>query len=50
MQLIGTVSRALGFALEPAIEKSTRGFFEELRKECEAASRREGTKADASNA
>lgn len=50
MQLIGTVSRALGFALEPAIEKSTRGFFEELRKECEAASRGEGTKADASNA
>ena len=37
MQLVGTTSRALGFALEPAITKATRGFFEELKKECEAA-------------
>ena len=36
MQLVGTTSRALGFALEPAISKATKGFFEELRKECEA--------------
>jgi len=39
MQLVGTVTRALGFAIEPVIAKSTKGFFEELRKECEAASR-----------
>jgi hypothetical protein len=38
MQLVGTASRALDFALAPAIKKATRGFFEELRKECEAAS------------
>ena len=38
MQLVGTTSRSLGFALEPAITKATKGFFEELRKECEAAS------------
>lgn len=39
MHLVGTVTRALGFAIEPVIAKSTKGFFEELRKECEAASR-----------
>jgi hypothetical protein len=38
MQLVGTPSRTLGFALAPAITKATRGFFEELRKECEATS------------
>ena len=37
MQLVGTTSRTLGFALEPAITKATKGFFEELRKECEAS-------------
>jgi hypothetical protein len=37
MQLVGTASRALDFALAPAITKATKGFFEELRKECEAA-------------
>lgn len=37
MQLVGITSRSLGFALEPAILKATKGFFEELRKECEAA-------------
>jgi hypothetical protein len=36
MQLVGTPSRVLGFALAPAITKATRGFFEELQKECEA--------------
>jgi len=39
MQLVGTVSRALGFAIEPAIEKATKGFFDDLRRECEAARR-----------
>jgi hypothetical protein len=42
MQLVGTPSRALGFALAPAITKATKGFFEELRKECEAAARSAG--------
>jgi hypothetical protein len=41
MNLVGTPSRALGFALAPAITKATKGFFEELRRECEAASRAE---------
>ena len=36
MQLVGKASRVLGFALEPAIARATKGFFEELRKECEA--------------
>jgi hypothetical protein len=36
MQLVGTASRALDFALAPAITKATKGFFEELRKECES--------------
>jgi hypothetical protein len=40
MQLVGTASRALDFALAPAITKATKGFFEELRKECEAAATR----------
>jgi len=39
MNLVGTPSRTLGFALAPAITKATKGFFEELRRECEAASR-----------
>jgi len=40
MQLLGTVSRVLGFAIEPVIEKSTREFFEDLRRESEDAARR----------
>ena len=39
MNLVGTPSRTLGFALAPAITKATKGFFEELRRECEAACR-----------
>jgi len=48
MQLVGTLSRALGFAIEPAIEKSTKDFFEALRKECEASYGGRHLKADAS--
>jgi hypothetical protein len=40
MQLVGTTSRSLGFAVAPAITKATKGFFEDLRKECEAAAQR----------
>ncbi len=43
MQLVGTASRALDFALAPAITKATKGFFEELRKECERSTYSEGT-------
>jgi hypothetical protein len=39
MQLVGKASRVLGFALEPAIARATKGFFEELRKECETECR-----------
>ena len=39
MNLVGTPSRTLGFALAPAITKATKGFFEEMRKDCETASR-----------
>ena len=40
VHLVGSVSRALGFAVEPTIEKATKGFFEDLRRECEAAVRK----------
>jgi len=39
MQLIGKVTRTLGFALEPIIMKTTKEFFEVLRQDCEAAAR-----------
>jgi hypothetical protein len=39
MNLVGTPSRALGFALAPAITKATKGFFEEMQKDCETAPR-----------
>ena len=39
VQLAGTASRALDFVLAPVIAHATKGFFEELRKDCEAASR-----------
>lgn len=45
MQLVGRVTRSLGFALEPLIEKSTRGFFEEFRRDCETAARDRPAKA-----
>lgn len=40
MALVGRVSRSLGFALEPIIVRATKGFFEELRIDCEAAARK----------
>ena len=39
MQMVGTVSRALGFAAEPVILKTSKQFFDDLRRECEAAAR-----------
>jgi len=39
MQLVGTTSRILGFAIEPMIAKTTMTFFEDLRRDCEAACR-----------
>jgi hypothetical protein len=44
MELVGTTSRALGFALEPAIMKATKGFFEELRRDCELAALEAGSR------
>lgn len=38
MQLVGKLSQALGFAIEPAIENATKTLFQDLRRECEAAS------------
>jgi hypothetical protein len=40
MQLVGTLSHSLGFAVEPAIAKATKGFFEELKKDCESAAKK----------
>jgi hypothetical protein len=45
MHLVGTVSRSLGFAIEPVIAKATKGFFEELRRECEAEIKKEAKAA-----
>jgi len=39
MNLVGTASRTFGFALVPAIKTAMKGFFEEIRKESEAAAR-----------
>lgn len=39
MELVGTVSRALGVAIEPAIARATMGFLAELKRECEFAAR-----------
>jgi hypothetical protein len=39
MQIVGKLSRALGFAIEPVILKTTKRFFEDLCQECEAASK-----------
>ena len=39
MQLVGRVSQAFGFAIEPMILKATRQVFDELRRECEAAAK-----------
>ena len=36
MELVGKVTRSLGFALEPLIFKATKGFFDEFGKDCEA--------------
>lgn len=41
MQMVGTVSRALGFAIEPVILRTTKQYFDDFRHECEAASRNE---------
>ncbi len=46
MHLVGSVSRSLGFAIEPVITRATKGFFEELRKECEAAAKTGKAKID----
>ncbi len=35
IEFVGTVSRIVGFAIEPAIERSTKQFFEDLKRECE---------------
>ncbi len=44
MQLVGSLSRSLGFAIEPAIAKATKGFFEELRRDCEAVAKKAAEK------
>ena len=49
MHLVGTVSRSLGFAIEPVIAKATKGFFEDLRKECESAVREARAKTEELN-
>lgn len=39
MNILGTPTRVLDFAIEPLIAKVTRGFFEDLRRDCESAAR-----------
>jgi hypothetical protein len=37
MEFLGVLSRVVGFAVEPVIERSTRQFFEDVKRECELA-------------
>jgi len=37
--MVGKLSRALGFAIEPVILKTTRQYFDDLRRDCEAAAK-----------
>lgn len=39
MNIVGTPSRVLDFAIEPLIAKVTKGFFDDLRRDCEFAAR-----------
>ena len=45
MEFVGTFSRIAGFAIEPAIERNTRRFFDDLKKECERIIPRAATQA-----
>jgi hypothetical protein len=36
MEFLGTLSRVVGFAVEPAIERGTKQFFDDLKKHCES--------------
>lgn len=40
MQLLGKVTRALGFAIEPTILKATKQFFRDFCWECDQAARK----------
>jgi len=44
MELVGRLSRSLGFAIEPLIERTTKRFFDEFRKDCESVARDRPTK------
>jgi hypothetical protein len=39
MQMVGKLSRALGFAIEPVILKTPKQYFDDLRRDCEAAAK-----------
>jgi hypothetical protein len=45
MNLVGKVSRVLGFAIEPMILNTTKRFFADLARECEAAAQDVGAHA-----
>jgi len=45
MNLVGKVSRALGFAIEPTILNGTKRFFGDLARECETAAKDAGAQA-----
>lgn len=42
MQMVGKLSRTLGFAIEPVILKATKQYFDDLRRECEVAAKESG--------
>jgi len=44
-EFVGTFSRIAGFAIEPAIEKSVRQFFADLKQECERSIPQAATRA-----
>ena len=42
MQMVGKLSRTLGFGIEPVILKATKQYFDDLRRECEVAAKESG--------
>jgi hypothetical protein len=45
LEFVGTLSRVVGFAIEPAIEENTRRFFDDLRRACEKTIPQTATRA-----
>jgi hypothetical protein len=45
LEFVGTLSRVVGFAIEPAIDENTRRFFDDLKRACEKTIPQTATRA-----